>query len=185
MRTDFFVAAIDTDSGERFVMLRPSDFPTKFFFPSSVEELREWLMSSTVSQDEFVVALEAMGLQPDEVSHQLERARSSQNPIKGEFIWERTTKIGFRNPQRQLVVTQNGRSWQRPVRTPLRARMRGLPLPLSARRLRSARDPLPALSKQSLTSRLFDRRVAIDADRASPMEVTGDGLQESPFATSR
>ena len=104
MRTDFFVAAIDTNAGERFVMLRPNDLPTKFFFPSSVKELREWLMSSAVSQDEFVVALEAMGLQPDEVSHQLERARSSQNPIKGEFIWEQTTKIGFRNPQRQLVV---------------------------------------------------------------------------------
>jgi hypothetical protein len=104
MRTDFFVAAIDTDAGERFVMLRPNDFPTKFFFPSSVGELREWLVSSAVSQDEFVVALKAMGLQPDEVAHQLERARRSQNPIKGQFIWERTTKIGFRNAQRQLVV---------------------------------------------------------------------------------
>ena len=104
MRTDFFVAAIDTLAGERFVILRPNELPNSFFFPSSVEEFRKGLTSLAVSQDEFVVALEAMGLQPDEVSHQLERARSSQNPIKGEFIWERTTKIGFRNPQRQLVV---------------------------------------------------------------------------------
>ena len=74
MRTDFFVAAIDTLAGERFVILRPNELPAKFFFPSSVEEFREGLTSLAVSQDEFVVELQTMGLQADEVSHELARA---------------------------------------------------------------------------------------------------------------
>jgi hypothetical protein len=41
MRTDFFVAAIDTPAGERFVILRPNELPATFFFPSSVEAFRE------------------------------------------------------------------------------------------------------------------------------------------------
>ena len=104
MRTDFFVAAIDTRAGERFVILRPNELPAKFFFPSSIEEFREGLRSLAVSQDEFVVELQTMGLPADEVSHQLDRARSSQNPIRGEIVLERTTSVGFRNPQRQGVV---------------------------------------------------------------------------------
>jgi hypothetical protein len=117
MRTDFFVAAIDTNAGERFVLLRPNDLPSKLFFPSSVDELRKWLASSAVSQEEFVGKLGTMGLPPDEISHQLERARSSVNPIRGEWTWERTTRVGFRNPLGQVVVRKTddygGRPFQR------------------------------------------------------------------------
>ena len=104
MRTDFFVAAIDTLAGERFVILRPNELPGTFFFPSSVEEFREGLIALAVSQDEFVVELQTRGLPADEVSHQLDRARSSQNPVRGEIVLERTTSVGFRNLQRQVVV---------------------------------------------------------------------------------
>ena len=104
MRMDFFVAAIDTLAGERFVILRPNELPSTLFFPSSVEEFREGLRSLAVSQDEFVVELQTMGLQADEISHELDRARSSQNPIRSEVVCERTTSVGFRNPHRQVVV---------------------------------------------------------------------------------
>lgn len=104
MRTDFFVAALETEAGERFVVLRPDELPRKFFVPSSAEEFLQTLKASALGENEFSDQLAQMGLGPDEIAHQFERARGSLDPVKGRISWERTTQVGFRNSFRQVVM---------------------------------------------------------------------------------
>jgi hypothetical protein len=73
MRTDFFVAALPTLEGERFLVLRPAEIPASFFFAATWDEkLRDLTL---LTEEGFRVQLTAMGLSSDEVDYQLERAR--------------------------------------------------------------------------------------------------------------
>ena len=73
MRTDFFVHSISKAEGERFVILRPAEIPSSFFFPSSEEErLRDLAL---LTEEAFRLELSAMGLSAEEVDYQLEGAR--------------------------------------------------------------------------------------------------------------
>jgi len=80
MRTDFFVAALARPEGERLVILRPAEIPASVFFASSFEgKLREVPL---LTEEEFRSQLIAMGLSPDEVDYQLERARGLHLTVK-------------------------------------------------------------------------------------------------------
>ena len=73
MRTDFYVSSLATPEGERLILLRPAEIPQSFFFASSCQErLRDVTL---LTENEFRSELSAMGLSPDEVDYQLERAR--------------------------------------------------------------------------------------------------------------
>jgi hypothetical protein len=73
MRTDFFVASIPTPEGERFLVLRPAEIPASFFFATSWDEKLQDL--TLLTEEGFCLQLTEMGLSPDEVDYQLERAR--------------------------------------------------------------------------------------------------------------
>jgi len=80
MRTDFFVASLARPEGERLVILRPAEIPASFFFASSFEDkLREVTL---LTEEAFRSQLSAMGLAPDEVDYQLERARGLHLTVK-------------------------------------------------------------------------------------------------------
>jgi len=73
MRTDFFVASLPLDVGERFVILVPAEIPASFFFATSWDEkLRELTL---LTEEGFRHQLTEIGLSSDEVDYQLERAR--------------------------------------------------------------------------------------------------------------
>ena len=73
MRTDFFVAALPTPEGERFLVLRPAEIPASFFFATTWDEKTREL--TLLTEEGFRVQLTEMGLSSDEVDYQLERAR--------------------------------------------------------------------------------------------------------------
>jgi hypothetical protein len=80
VRTDFFVASIPTLEGERFVVLLPSEIPASFFFANSWEEkLRELTL---LTEEGFRRRLAKLGLSPDDVNYQLERARGEHLSVR-------------------------------------------------------------------------------------------------------
>jgi hypothetical protein len=73
MRTDFFVAALFTPEGERFLVLQPAEIPSSFFFATSWDEkLRDLTL---LAEEGFRLRLTQMGLSAGDVDYQLERAR--------------------------------------------------------------------------------------------------------------
>ena len=69
------MGALARPEGERLVILRPAEIPASFFFASSFEDkLREVTL---LTEEGFRSQLSSMGLSPDEVDYQLERARVS------------------------------------------------------------------------------------------------------------
>jgi hypothetical protein len=73
MRMDFFVEGFLTAAGERFMLLLPAEIPASFFFASSWDEkIRDLPL---LTEEDFRHKLGDMGLSPDEVEYQLERAR--------------------------------------------------------------------------------------------------------------
>ena len=73
MRTDFFVDSFLLAEGERFVILLPAEIPARFFFASSLEERLRAL--TLLPEEGFRRQLSELGLSPDEVEYQVERAR--------------------------------------------------------------------------------------------------------------
>src|SRR5262245_11291075 len=109
MRTDFIVFGALTD-GEQFAVSRLDalkDAMTAGSLPW--RPFQEWQRAfeafsrdlQWMSEDAMRGQLTEMGFTPDEVRQELERARSFLN---GEFTWERTTTIGFRNAYQQEVI---------------------------------------------------------------------------------
>lgn len=109
MRADFIVLGTLTD-GERFAVSRLDALKDVMFAGSLPwRPFEEWQQAfeafsrnlQWLSEEGIRIELAEMGFSTDEVHQQLERARSFLNQ---EFTWERTTRIGFRNPYRQDVI---------------------------------------------------------------------------------
>jgi hypothetical protein len=108
MKADLIVLGTLTD-GERFAVSRLDALKDAMFAGSLPWRPEEWQQAfeafarnlNWLSEDDIRVQLAEMGLSTDEVHQQLQRARSV---LDGEFTWERTTRIGFRNAYRQELI---------------------------------------------------------------------------------
>jgi hypothetical protein len=108
MDPEVIVLAVITE-GERFAVSRLDALKDAMFAGSLPWRPEEWQQAFVefsrdlewLPEDRVRVQLAGMGFNPDEVDHQLERARGF---LDVEFTWERTTMIGFRNVFRQEVI---------------------------------------------------------------------------------
>ncbi len=92
MRTDFFVASLPLDVGERFVILVPAEIPASFFFATSWDEkLRDLTL---LTEQGFRVQLTEMGLSSAEVDYQLERARGLHVSVTASGAGDRGAVFG-------------------------------------------------------------------------------------------
>jgi hypothetical protein len=108
MGYDFFVVSTPIADGERFAIIRHDRMPLGSYLWSSPDDrLRgfgDWLRTATfVTEDEVRGQLAGMGLPSDDVEDQIERARTMHTSYK-DFIWERTTGVGYRNDRQQEVL---------------------------------------------------------------------------------
>jgi hypothetical protein len=108
MRHDVFVLCTPVAEGERFAIVRPDTMPFGPFVWSIPEDrslgLARWLQTATfVTEDELRAQLAGMGLPSDDVEDQIERARRIHTG-KETLIWERTTRVGYRNDRQQEVL---------------------------------------------------------------------------------
>jgi hypothetical protein len=112
---DFFVVSAPAADGERFAILWRDKFPVgPFLWSSSTEDwlcaFDRYLHTATLIEEEEVRAqLAEMGLPSDDVDEQIQRARDMR-ACNEETTWESTTRIGFRNGQRQEVIRKTVRA---------------------------------------------------------------------------
>jgi hypothetical protein len=108
MRHDFFVVSTGSADGERFAIIRHATIPiAPSFWLSPEDRLRAFaahLRTATfVTEDEIRMQLAGMSLPSDDVEDHIERARRMHTDYK-EFVWERTTTVGYRSNRRQEVL---------------------------------------------------------------------------------
>jgi hypothetical protein len=125
-RTDFFVVITSIDGDERFAIVWRSRLPAgAYLWSRSPEDWRDayqTLVRSTrlCTEDELRARLLEMQLPSDDIDDQIERARRVHAAVtgaipSGEFVWETTTRIGYRNRHGQEVMRNTGMTGTLPL----------------------------------------------------------------------
>jgi hypothetical protein len=119
VRHDFIVVMTPADAAERFAILWRDTLPLEQFARSrSLEDVQETfrgLLASApqLTEGDMRAQLAGMGLPPDDIDDQIDRARrmqatSAEAMNRGDFAWETTTRPGYRNSQAQDLIRKTG-----------------------------------------------------------------------------
>lgn len=115
-RSDFFLISTPIGDGEHFAIFRREEMPIGPYLWSmskSLEGVRaafERLLQTAriLSEEEVRAQLADMGLPSDDIDDQIERARRmhtlNAQALSGQFAWETTTAVGYRNNHGQEVI---------------------------------------------------------------------------------
>lgn len=107
---DFMVVSpLPTAAGERFYVVRRDALMAASLVWPSVDKLKQnfdrFLETlEAFTEDGIRAELEDMGLGPDEIERQVQRARRVRELDQSDTTWERTSGIGFRNVHSQEVI---------------------------------------------------------------------------------
>ena len=107
MRSDFFVVKAPDADSERFAILWRDTIPIGSHLWSLVEMQRVFLAHfrtlTFVSEPQIRADLAKLGLPPDDIEDQIDRAhRMITN--SNQITWEQTTRVGHRNENAQEVI---------------------------------------------------------------------------------
>ena len=120
MRARVFVVSAPIAEGELFAIFRGEELLGSYMWskPKSMEEVcaafdRLLQTAPILTEEEVRAQLAGMGLPSDDIEDQLERARRmhtlNAQALSGQFAWEATTTIGYRNNHGQEVRQKTDR----------------------------------------------------------------------------
>jgi hypothetical protein len=126
LRNDFFVVTTSIGGDERFAIVWRSRLPTDAFLQSGSPEhwrdaFQAYLRTLTLcTEDQIRARLIEMQLPSDDVEDQIDRARrmhaaATEAGQGGEFVWETTTRVGYRNRHGQEVIRNTGMTGTLPL----------------------------------------------------------------------
>jgi hypothetical protein len=120
MRSDVFVVSAPLAEGELFAIVRREEMPIgPYLWFKSLEGFRDAMIglletAPMLSEEEVRAQLADMGLPSDDIEDQIERARRmhtlNAQALSGQFAWETTTAIGYRNTHGQEVTQKTDRA---------------------------------------------------------------------------
>ena len=121
MRSDVFVVSAPIAEGELFAILRSEEMLGSYMWsmsksPEGVRDAFERLLQTAqiLSEEEVRAQLADMGLPSDDIEDQIERARRmhtlNAQALSGQFAWETTTVVGYRNAHGQEVRQKTERA---------------------------------------------------------------------------
>ena len=108
MPPDFFVFSTEVEAEERFFVLLPGSIPRAMPPPSSAEEMmrmwqRDLRLPPLLTEQEMRQQLMEIGVPAEDIERHIQRARHIRRTWTLPII-ERTTTIGYRNADGQVVT---------------------------------------------------------------------------------